>query len=132
MKTLLTPLFVAASLIVASFSTAHAESDPARRPSQAASYQSGLYTTAEGKLSIALDKQTGGTVAVRFVNQTGQVLFDQQIGKRQTTARLRLDLSDLPDGAYQVVISNGKDVTTHAVTISTKPVASSARLIALN
>jgi hypothetical protein len=132
MKTLLTPLFIAASLLVASFSSTHAENGPARKPGQAASYQSGMYTTAEGKLSIALDKQTGGTVAVRFVNQTGQVLFDQQMGKRQTTARFRLDLSGLPDGAYQVVISNGKDVTTHAVTISSKPAAASARLIALN
>ncbi|MBC3787914.1 T9SS type A sorting domain-containing protein [Spirosoma utsteinense] len=130
MKTLLTSLLIAASLT--SFSATHAENGPARKPAQVASYQSGMYTTADGKLNIALDKQAGGTVDVRLINQEGKVLYDQQVGKHQTTARLRLDLSELPDGAYKVVISNGKDVTTKAVTILTKPVATLARLVALN
>lgn len=132
MKTLLTTLFIAASLTVTSISATQAKNGPARKPAQVASYQSGLYTTAEGKLSVALDKQTGGTIDIRLLNQEGKSLYDQQIGKNQTSARLRLDLSELPDGAYQLVISNGRDVTTHAVTISTKPVAMSARLVALN
>jgi hypothetical protein len=132
MKTLLATLLIAASLTVTSFSATHAENGPARKTTQVATYQSGLYTSAEGKLNIALDKQTGGTIDVRLTNQVGQVFFAQQIGKKQTTARLRLDLSELPDGTYQVVISNGKDVTTHVVTLSTKPVSMSAQLIALN
>lgn len=132
MKTLLTTLLVAASFTLTSFSTTQAETGPTRKPTQVASYQSGMYTTAEGKLNIALDKQTGGAIDVRLVNQEGKILYDQQIGKHKTTARLRLDLSELPDGAYQLVISNGRDVTTKAVTILTKPVATSGRLVALN
>jgi hypothetical protein len=132
MKTLLTSLFIAASFTATSFAATQADTNPGRKPAQVAAYQSGMYTTAEGKLNIALDKQTGGTVDVRLVNQAGKAVYDQQIGKHQTTVRLRLDLSELPDGAYQVVISNGKDVTTKAVTILTKPVARSPRLVALN
>jgi hypothetical protein len=131
MKTLLTSLLIT-SLTFISFSATQAETAPARKPAQVASYQTGMYTTAAGKLSIALDKQTGGVIDVRLLNQEGKVVYDQQIGKNQTTVRLRLDLSELADGNYQVVISNGRDVTTHAVTISTKPVAMSARLVALN
>jgi hypothetical protein len=132
MKTILTSLFVAAAFTVTSFSGALADNGPARKPAQVAAYQSGMYTTAEGKLNIALDKQTGGALDVRLLDQSGKAIYNQYIGKRETTVRMRLDLSNLPDGAYQVVISNGKDVTTHAVTIATKPVATSARLVALN
>ncbi|WP_461127785.1 T9SS type A sorting domain-containing protein [Spirosoma aerophilum] len=132
MKTLLTTLLLAASLTATSSSVTQAENQPARKPTQVATYQTGIYTTTEGKLQIALDKQTGGALTVRLVNQKGDVLFDQQIGKQQTSARLRLDLSELSDGAYQVVISNGRDVTTRSVTISSQPVATSDRLVALN
>ena len=132
MKTLLAPLFLAAAFTISSFSLALADNGPARKATQVAAYQSGLYTTVEGKLNIALNKQTGGVVNVRLLDQKGKILYDQQIGKRQTSVRMRLDLSDLPDGAYQVVISNGKDVTTQPVTIATTPVATSARLVALN
>jgi hypothetical protein len=132
MKTLLTTLLIAASLTVTSFSATQAENGPACKPTQVAAYQSSIYTTAAGKLNIALDKQTGGAIDIRLVNQAGKAVYDQPIGKHQTTARLRLDLSELSDGTYQLVITNGRDVTTKAVTISTKPVAMLARLVALN
>ena len=132
MKTLLTSLFIAAALTLTSVSATQAENGPARKPAQIASYQSGMYTTAEGKLNIALNKQTGGALDVRLLNQAGKAVYDQPIGKHQTSVRLRLDLSELPDGAYQLVITNGRDITTRVVTISTKPVAMSARLVALN
>ena len=132
MKTLLTSLFIAAALTLTSVPATQAENGPARKPAQVASYQSGLYSTAEGKLNIALNKQTGGALDVRLLNQAGKAVYVQPIGKHQTTVRLRLDLSELPDGAYQLVITNGRDITTKAVTISTKPVAMSARLVALN
>lgn len=132
MKTLVTSLLIAASFTLTNFSATYAASVPARKPAQVASYQSGIYTTVAGKLNIALDKETGGTIDVRLTNEAGQVVFDQLVGKNQTTVRLRLDLNNLPDGAYQVVISNGKNVTTHAVTISTRPAVNTPRLVALN
>ena len=132
MKTLVTSLLLTASFTLTNFSATYAASVPARKPAQVASYQSGIYTTVAGKLNIALDKETGGTIDVRLTNEAGQVVFDQRVGKNQTTVRLRLDLNNLPDGAYQVVISNGKNVTTHAVTISTRPAVNTPRLVALN
>lgn len=132
MKTLVTSLLLTASFTLTNFSATYAASVPARKPAQVASYQSGIYTTVAGKLNIALDKETGGTIDVRLMNEAGQVVFDQRVGKNQTTVRLRLDLNNLPDGAYQVVISNGKNVTTHAVTISTRPAVNTPRLVALN
>ncbi|GAB3721174.1 hypothetical protein [Spirosoma lituiforme] len=133
MKTLLTSLVVAFALTTGTFSASLADNtNPGGRPAKVASYKTGMYTTAEGKLQIALDKDATGIVDIQLVNAEGNVLFTQRIAKKETVARLRLTLSDLPDGAYQVRVSNGVEVTTHAVTLVTQQPTAPSRLIAIN
>jgi hypothetical protein len=135
MKTLIKSLLVTFTLTLVSFTLAQAETNkPVVQPKKAAAFQSGIYTTAEGKLQISLDKQTGGTVVVRLKNSAGADLFVQQIGKRQQVARLRLDVSDLPDGAYEVAITNGVETTTQTLTLATQKPSKiiSTRFVAFN
>ncbi|RYC68342.1 T9SS type A sorting domain-containing protein [Spirosoma sordidisoli] len=133
MKTLITAFVVALSLTVANVAPASANpiTRPAR-PANVASYQSGVYTTAEGKVQIGLDKQPGGKVSIRLVNSQGQEVYQEQVGKRQQQVRLRLDVSSLPDGSYSLLISNGVETTTHALTIATAQPAETTRRIAMN
>jgi len=135
MKALIKPLLVAFSLTLVSLSTSFA--DTTASPSKAdtavaAAYKSGLYTNAEGKLNIAVEKETNGTVEIRMTNSAGKELFAQRVGKRQKMARLRIDVSALPDGIYQVSISNGVDTTVHHLTLATQQPSVTARQIALN
>ncbi|GAB3799669.1 hypothetical protein GCM10028819_23490 [Spirosoma humi] len=132
MKALINPLVIALSLTIATFQTALADTNPGGRPATVASYKTGMYTTAEGKLQIALDKEATGVVDIQLVNAEGKVLFAQRVAKRETMARLRLTLSDLPDGSYQVRVSNGVDTTTHAVRLSTNQPSAPSRLVAIN
>ncbi|RRB06743.1 T9SS type A sorting domain-containing protein [Larkinella rosea] len=135
MKTLIKSLLVAFTLTAVTFSASVAEtSNPARKPKNAAAFQSSLFTTIDGKVQIAVQKETGGTVEIRLTNHAGQAFFVQQVGKRQEAARFRLDVSSLPDGVYQVAISNGVDTATQELTLATqqsKPVAP-VRLVAVN
>ncbi|RYC68333.1 T9SS type A sorting domain-containing protein [Spirosoma sordidisoli] len=133
MKTLITTFVVALSLTVAS--VAPASANPITRPTRpasVASYQSGVYTTAEGKVQIGLDKQSGGKVSIRLVNSQGQEIYQEQVGKRQQQVRRRLDVSSLPDGSYTLLISNGVETTSHALTIATAQPSESTRRIAMN
>ena len=132
MKTLINPLVIAFSLTIATFSASFADTNPGGRPATVASYKTGMYTTAEGKLQIALDKEATGAVDIQLVNADGKVLFAQRVAKKEKIARLRLTLSDLPDGAYQVQVSNGVDMTTHSVTLSTNQPSTPSRLVAIN
>ena len=133
MKTLINSLVVAFVLTTATVSASFADTNnPGGRPATVASYKTGMYTTAEGKLQIALDKEATGAVDIQFVNAEGKVLFAQRVAKKETMARLRLTLSDLPDGAYQVRVSNGVDVTTHSVTLATQQPSAPSRLVAIN
>ncbi|WP_077919791.1 hypothetical protein [Spirosoma sp. 209] len=132
MKTLIKPLLVAFSLILISLTVSLAAGNPGRRPARIATFQSGVYITAEGKVKVALDKQTGGAVTLRLMTAAGQELFAQQVGKNQTMTRMQLDVSNLPDGAYQLVVSNGVDTTTHELTLATKQPVASPRRVVLN
>ncbi|MVM28453.1 hypothetical protein GO755_00310 [Spirosoma sp. HMF4905] len=130
MKTLIKPLFVAIALMLTTgyASLAHSASDP--QPT--AAFQSGIYTNQAGKLQIALDKQAGHTLYVRLTNTDGRMFFVQRVGKQQTSVRLRLDVSDLPDGAYQLTITDGKDIAQHTVTLETQKPVDTNRQVAIN
>ena len=133
MKALINPFLIAFALATATFSASFADNiNPGGRPASVASYKTGMYTTAEGKLQIALDKDATGAVDIQLVNAEGKVLFAQRVAKKETVARLRLTVSDLPDGAYQVRVSNGVEVTTHSVTLATRQPSAPSRLIAIN
>ncbi|RCR66727.1 T9SS type A sorting domain-containing protein [Larkinella punicea] len=132
MKTLSKSLLVAFLLTLTSVSFAKADVYMSFvHPKKPVTFQSSLFTTTEGKLRIALNKQTGGAVQVRIVNRAGAEVFSKQIGKNRQNARLQLDVRNLPDGVYQVSITNGVDTTTQELTLATTPpVTATPRLIA--
>ncbi|GAB4018984.1 hypothetical protein GCM10028808_55140 [Spirosoma migulaei] len=132
MKSLIKPLLIAVTLSAVTLSTSFAAVNPGSRPAAVAAYKAGIYSTVEGKLNIALDKETTGKVDIKLKGTSGKVLFVQHLGKNEKTARIRLNLSELEDGAYQVEITNGVDVTTHTVTLSTTQPSAPNRLIAVN
>ena len=131
MKTFIKPLLVAFSLSFVTLSAALADGTPAARPATVATYKTGIYSTIEGKLNIALEKETGGVVDIRMKSADGKVLFSQHLGKKEKSARVRLDMSDLQDGNYQVEITNGVETTVHNVTLSTPQPSAPSRLVAI-
>ncbi len=135
MKTLIKSLALAFSLAVVTSAASFAnttEANPIGRKSTAASYKTGIYTSTTGKLVIALDKETGGRIAILLKSTDGKVLYSQHLGKNEKTCRVRLNLSELEDGVYHLEITNGVETTTQNVTISTNQPTTPSRLIAVN
>lgn len=135
MKTLIKPLFLAFSAGILSLSTSLATPNPTNpigRAGETVTYKTGIYTTREGKLSIALDKEKGVSVYIRLKSSTGKVYFIEHMNKNEKTFRVRLDVSELPDGDYQVEITNGVEQTVHLVTLSTQAPSFPNRLVAIN
>ena len=125
MKTLIKPLFLALSLsfITASFS----EAKPGRQ--LVATYKTGIYSTATGKLQIALDKQAGGPVDIQLKSSDGKLLYSQHLGKKETAFRTRLNVDELPDGDYVLEITNGVETTRQTITLKTKQPTALNRII---
>jgi hypothetical protein len=132
MKTLVKSLALALSLGFVTTAATFAETNPGGRPAVVASYKTGIYTSVDGRLVISLDKQTGGAVDVRLKNSEGSTVYSQRIGKNETQYRAKLDVSALPDGSYEVEITNGAETTKHMVTLSTPQRTTPVRTIAMN
>ncbi|RAJ90093.1 hypothetical protein LX87_05522 [Larkinella arboricola] len=90
-----------------------------------------MHTTTEGKVQIAVQKETTSPVTVRLINAERKEIFIRPIGKRQQAVQLRPDVSDLPDGVYQIAISNGIKTTTQELTLATKHPTTALRRIAV-
>ncbi len=131
MKTLIKSLALALTLGFVTSVASFADANPGSRPSAVASYQSGIYTSVDGKLNICLDKQKGGAVDIQLKSTDGKILYSQHLGKNERKYRTRLNLDELPDGVYQVEITNGVETTKHNVTLSTHQPEAPSRLVAI-
>ncbi|MGF7215171.1 hypothetical protein GGR92_001311 [Spirosoma lacussanchae] len=118
MKTLIKSLALTLLTGIATASVSLAETKPIVRPTAAASFKTGVYSTSSGKLHISLDKQTGGTVDVRLKDAKGAVLYSEHLGRNETRYRTRLDLSELENGTYELEMTNGVETTRQTVVIN--------------
>lgn len=130
MKNSIKSLALALTFSVAAAATSFAETTPSNRATTV-SYEESVYSTRDGKLAIALNKEVGGTVKIQLKNTEGYVLYSHQVAKNESQSRLRLDLSELPDGVYQVEITNGSDAKTHTVTLTTPQPQLSSRVVSM-
>lgn len=125
MKTLIKSLLLAFSLSFVAFSVSEAKPG---RPA-AATFKTGIYTSANSKLNIALDKQIGGAVDIQLKTTNGVLLYTQRVGKKEESFRIRLNLDELADGDYVLEITNGVQLTRQTVSLKTRQPAALNRVI---
>lgn len=132
MKTLIKSLALALSLGFVTTAATFAETNPTDRPASVATYKTGVYSTAAGTLRVAVDKEVGGSVDIRLKSANGKSVYRHHLSKNEQNCRLRLNLSNLEDGVYQLEITNGTDITTQNVTLSTTHPTTPSRLVSIN
>lgn len=125
MKTLIKPLLIALSFSVAAVSISEAKPG---RPT-AAPFKTGIYASVTGRLNIALDKQAGGPVDIQLKSPSGDVLYNQHLGKKEAAFRTRLNVDDLADGDYVLTITNGVETTRQTITLKTNQPTALSRVI---
>ncbi|NEU70050.1 hypothetical protein GK091_24440 [Spirosoma agri] len=123
MKTIFNAILIAFTLLTSL--TSFSQANPIGRPGKpAATYATSFYTAIDGRLVLSLTKGVSQPVSIRLNQANGITLFTQQVTKRQTSAQVRFDVSDLPDGTYTVEVSDGAQLTTHQVQLNSLQVTS--------
>ncbi|GAB3945420.1 hypothetical protein GCM10028805_14460 [Spirosoma harenae] len=89
-------------------------------PTKLAYYQIGTYIDKAEKLHVNVNKQLGGDVSVHLIDPNGNQCYHYVMGSEETMIRLKMDLSELPDGNYQLRVSNGLELEVRDVKISTR------------
>jgi len=134
MQTFIKSLALALTLGVVSFATSVASPgtpDSKNRPVVHAAYQSAIYPSQFSPVvNVVIQKEEGSTVQVRFKTNQGETLAERLVGRGKEKVAMKFRLSELPDGIYRVEITNGRDVTTKEIKLSTQ-LQESPRTIAM-
>ncbi|GAB3047567.1 hypothetical protein [Spirosoma pulveris] len=109
MKTRITSLLLAVA--------ASSFANPTTKPG--ASFQSSVYVSANQEIRVAVDKQNSHLVEVKLLDEGGHLVVNRLIAKKQNQFRGRLDMSELPDGHYHLVITDGSAVETRQLDLTT-------------
>ncbi|MGA0558787.1 hypothetical protein ACO2Q8_19165 [Larkinella sp. VNQ87] len=95
-------------------------------------YQVGLYPSSESaKVNVIVAKEKGTALDVVLLDRSGVILATYHLNKNETTTRTRFDMSELQDGTYQVVVSDGASKVVKEVNLQTKKPVQPERSISL-
>ncbi|WP_128547844.1 hypothetical protein [Larkinella soli] len=127
MKTFISSLLVALSVSASTVALANVDGEKV-----SGSYQVGMYASSEAaKLNVMVAKEKGTQVSVQLLGENGQVLAIQRLSKHDTSVRTRFDLSELEDGKYTVVVTDGSSKTVKEVNLQTKRPVQPERFISV-
>jgi len=133
MKTLVSSFLIALFATVSTVSFARIDDRAPRESKAAAAFKVGVYPSVEStKLNVLIAKEKGADISVQLRNEQGYILATQWVSRKETNCRLRFDLSELEDGKYQVVVSDGATKTVKEMNLATKTPVQIDRLISLN
>ena len=92
-------------------------------------FESGIYTTKQGKIRIHVDKYNKKPTVILLEDKRGKILYEEVAGKNETKLRRMIDMSQLPTGEYTLKISSNGEKQIKKLGISeTQP----ERLISMN
>ncbi|GAB3174338.1 hypothetical protein [Telluribacter humicola] len=96
------------------------EVDTPQDAAKKASFQVGMYRVINSlKMNVMVEKKLGERVIVRLLDQKGKVLFEDVLSKRQQKYGRKLDFSEIKDGNYTVVVTNGTNEIVKDIRLAT-------------
>ncbi|WP_373512964.1 hypothetical protein [Persicitalea sp.] len=83
-------------------------------------FEVGMYRVKDSlKMRLMVEKKVGQKVIVRLLNQQGQVLHEEVVGKRMQKYGRNFDFSQIEDGRYTLEIANGEEVVQRSINLTT-------------
>lgn len=83
-------------------------------------FQVGMYRVQKSlTMKVLVEKKLGDRVEIHLVDQKGNVLYEHVMGRREQKLGYTLDFSEIQDGNYSVVVSNGTQELVKEINLST-------------
>jgi endonuclease III len=98
-------------------------------------YLAKMTTTSNSNvLKVYVGNILGQKLSVKLMDSNGNSLFNQYVNKREPQASINLDLSELPDGIYNVEMSDSNSKTVKSFKKGTEVIVTrpTETLVALN
>lgn len=113
MKTALASVLFAIGVSISTVSLASTPRDNAPFQSSVVAFPSTM------KVDVIVQNPEGSNVTIRLVDKLGVVQATQKLNKHEKALRTRFDISDLADGVYHIVVTDGASTQTQEINVST-------------
>lgn len=90
-----------------------------QQAAKSSTLKTGMYFSKDGRLNINIENNSTRATKVLIKNVSNQIVFQKNTGWHSCISALKLDVNQLPDGEYQVEVSNGEDKVTQKVQLET-------------
>ncbi len=125
MKILKTMLMIALcgglmSRAVLAGSTTPGDQTEGAQAGQRKAFQVGMYRVQKSlTMNVLIEKKLGDRVKINLIDEKGHVLFTNVMGRQQQKSGYKLDFSNIQDGNYSVIVSNGTEELVKEINLST-------------
>ncbi|GAB3256609.1 hypothetical protein GCM10027347_18520 [Larkinella harenae] len=122
--------FISSVLVALAVSTSTPTFANTDNEKKADSYQVGLYPSLEeAKVNVMISKEKGAALDVLLLDSKGLILATHRLNKSETVTRTRFDMSELQDGTYKIVVSDGSSKIEKEVNLQTKKPVQAERTV---
>ncbi|KAA6436727.1 hypothetical protein FEM33_21555 [Dyadobacter flavalbus] len=137
MKKMLTSLAAAAFgilLLSSNVSALPVETKAECKNNSCRNFRMGMYQIRNTvTMKVLIEKALGERMAIRLMNDKGQVLHEEHIGKATRKFGRKLNFSEIQDGNYTLEISDNQERIVKYIRLATKDVSEVSRtLVAMN
>lgn len=95
------------------------------------SFDASAFVTTSNQIRVAVQKNAELPVTVVLRNKSHEVLFRQNISKKELTYAVKLDVNDLADGQYEIEVRSNEGSIVKGITLKTAPIQQTIRLVAM-
>ena len=113
MKTIIKTVLCAAALSVSTLSFAKEKNSKDKESIKpTATFNASVYITKDASIRVAVEKNTPSNVVINLRDARNEVVYSDEINRKELKSVYKLDVEQLKDGDYTLeIISNTKTVT---------------------
>lgn len=98
---------------------------------KALSFDASAYVTLNNQIRLAVQKNAEVPVVVLLRNKNNEVLYRQNISKKEAKYAVKLDVSELADGQYELEIKSEEGSIRKQLTLANQPLQPTTQTIAM-
>jgi hypothetical protein len=123
--------FISAVLISATTLTNPTTLDNPTKPKAALSFETSAFVTVNNQIRVAVNKTADVPVSVILRDNKNNVLFERTVGKKELQYAVKLTVDELADGDYELEVKSCEGSIRKQLTLGTKPLKTSSRIVAM-
>jgi ribosomal protein L31E len=97
----------------------------------ALSFDASAYVTVNNQIRIAVQKTSDVAVVLLLRNKNNEVLYQKSIKKDEAKYAVKLDVTELTDGQYELEVKSSEGSIRKQLNLSTAPAQRMTRVIAM-